>query len=105
MFFVFQNLKTNNIHPSNGRGLVSPTFDDERSKSPPSSSSPPPLKRLCKKSDSPKNSSPVPVTVPSTTNTPRNRLVTEPQVQLDYKDVDVVEVNKPFISVLSKIDS
>ncbi|XP_044002380.1 zinc finger and BTB domain-containing protein 14-like isoform X2 [Aphidius gifuensis] len=85
-----KNVKTNNIHPPNGRGL-SPTFDDERSKSPPASSSPPPLKRLCKKSDSPKNSSPVPVTVPSTTNTPRNRLVTEPQVQLDYKDVDIVE--------------
>ncbi|XP_028982378.1 BTB/POZ domain-containing protein 18 [Diachasma alloeum] len=83
--------KSNNIHTLNKHGLISPTFDDERSKSPPASS-PPPLKRLCKKSDSPKNSSPVPAVAPCATNTPRTRPLIEPQVQLDcYKDLDVVE--------------
>ncbi|XP_043461536.1 zinc finger and BTB domain-containing protein 12-like isoform X4 [Leptopilina heterotoma] len=90
--------KTNNIHTSNGRGLTSPSFDDERSKTP-SPSSPPPLKRLCKRSDSPQNSSPIPPAAvaaasaaPPPTSGPRSRPVIEPQVQLDcYKDVDVVE--------------
>ncbi|XP_053595588.1 sex determination protein fruitless isoform X3 [Microplitis demolitor] len=83
--------KTNNIHPSNGRGLISPNFDEDRSRTPPASS-PPPLKRLCKKSDSPKNSSPLPAVAPCTTSTPRTRPVIEPQVQLDcYKDLDIVE--------------
>ncbi|XP_011297317.1 uncharacterized protein [Fopius arisanus] len=83
--------KSNNIHALNKHGLISPTFDDERSKSPPTSS-PPPLKRLCKKSDSPKNSSPVPAVTPCATNTPRTRPLIEPQVQLDcYKDLDIVE--------------
>ncbi|KAK0091551.1 hypothetical protein PV326_003047 [Microctonus aethiopoides] len=82
--------KINNVHASNGRDLVSPSFDDERSRSPPASS-PPPLKRLCKKSDSPKNSSPVPAATPCPT-TPRTRPLIEPQVQLDcYKDLDIVE--------------
>ncbi|XP_043283017.1 nucleus accumbens-associated protein 2-like isoform X2 [Venturia canescens] len=87
--------KTNNVHTSNGRGLISPSFDDERSKTPPPSTSPPPLKRLCKRSDSPINSSPVPVApvLASTTGTIRNRPISiEPQVQLDcYKDLDIVE--------------
>lgn len=98
----FQFSKTNNIHTSNGRGLTSPSFDDERSKTP-SPSSPPPLKRLCKRSDSPQNSSPIPPAAvaaasaasaaPPPTSGPRSRPVIEPQVQLDcYKDVDVVEV-------------
>ncbi|XP_074094189.1 uncharacterized protein LOC141524291 isoform X3 [Cotesia typhae] len=83
--------KTNNVHPPNGRGLISPSFDEERSRTPPASS-PPPLKRLCKKSDSPKNSSPLPAVAPCATNTPRTRPVIEPQVQLDcYKDLDIVE--------------
>ncbi|XP_063973175.1 protein abrupt-like isoform X2 [Diachasmimorpha longicaudata] len=83
--------KSNNIHALNKHGLISPTFDDERSKSPPASS-PPPLKRLCKKSDSPKNSSPVPAVTPCATNTPRTRPLIEPQVQLDcFKDLDIVE--------------
>ncbi|XP_012287875.1 uncharacterized protein LOC105703790 [Orussus abietinus] len=84
--------KTNNVHASNGRGLISPNFDDERSKTPPPSS-PPPLKRLCKRSDSPQNSSPVPsVPPPCSTSTPRSRQLIEPQVQLDcYKEIDIVE--------------
>ncbi|XP_019697266.1 zinc finger and BTB domain-containing protein 12 isoform X3 [Harpegnathos saltator] len=86
-----KHLKTNNIHASNGRGLISPSFDDERSKTPPPSS-PPPLKRLCKKSDSPPISSPAPTVPPCATSTPRSRPLIEPQVQLDcYKDLDVVE--------------
>ncbi|XP_014468713.1 PREDICTED: broad-complex core protein isoforms 1/2/3/4/5-like isoform X4 [Dinoponera quadriceps] len=86
-----KHLKTNNIHASNGRGLISPSFDDERSKTPPPSS-PPPLKRLCKRSDSPPISSPAPTVPPSATSTPRSRPLIEPQVQLDcYKDLDVVE--------------
>ncbi|XP_033230425.1 broad-complex core protein isoforms 1/2/3/4/5-like isoform X3 [Belonocnema kinseyi] len=83
--------KTNNIHTSNGRGLTSPSFDDERSKTPPPSS-PPPLKRLCKRSDSPQNSSPIPAVAPPASSAPRSRPLIEPHVQLDcYKDVDVVE--------------
>ncbi|XP_058803335.1 broad-complex core protein isoforms 1/2/3/4/5-like isoform X1 [Phymastichus coffea] len=83
--------KLNNINASNGRGLVSPNFDDERSKTPPSSS-PPPLKRLCKSSDSPRNSSPAPAAPSCATTTPRSRPLIEPQVQLDcYKDMDIVE--------------
>ncbi|XP_011505960.1 PREDICTED: uncharacterized protein LOC105368607 isoform X2 [Ceratosolen solmsi marchali] len=83
--------KANNINASNGRGLVSPNFDDERSKSPPPSS-PPPLKRLCKRSDSPQNSSPATNIPPCATSTPRSRPLIEPQVQLDcYKDTDIVE--------------
>lgn len=88
--------KTNNVHASNGRGLISPSLDDERSKTPPASS-PPPLKRLCKRSDSPQQiSSPVPATAPAcatgSSNTPRTRPLIEPQVQLDcYKDLDIVE--------------
>ncbi|XP_066587162.1 uncharacterized protein [Prorops nasuta] len=86
-----KHLKTNNIHASNGSGLISPSFDDERSKSPPPSS-PPPLKRLCKSSDSPQISSPVTNTPPCAANTPRSRPLIEPQVQLDcYKDLDIVE--------------
>ncbi|XP_031778836.1 protein abrupt isoform X4 [Nasonia vitripennis] len=83
--------KANNINASNGRGLVSPNFDDERSKTPPSSS-PPPLKRLCQRSDSPQNSSPAPAVPPCATSTTRSRPLIEPQVQLDcYKDMDIVE--------------
>ncbi|XP_024936421.1 protein abrupt isoform X2 [Cephus cinctus] len=83
--------KTNSVHASNGRGLISPTFEDERSKTPPATS-PPPLKRLCKRSDSPQNSSPVPAVPPCATSTTRSRPLIEPQVQLDcYKDLDVVE--------------
>ncbi|XP_051155870.1 zinc finger and BTB domain-containing protein 14-like isoform X3 [Leptopilina boulardi] len=95
--------KTNNIHTSNGRGLTSPSFDDERSKTP-SPSSPPPLKRLCKRSDSPQNSSPIsppPAAAAAATTSAappppssgsRSRPAIEPHVQLDcYKDVDVVE--------------
>ncbi|XP_011630013.1 zinc finger and BTB domain-containing protein 17-like isoform X4 [Pogonomyrmex barbatus] len=86
-----KHLKTNNIHASNGRGLISPTFDDERSKTPPPSS-PPPLKRLCKRSDSPPISSPTPSVPPCATIAPRSRPLIEPQVQLDcYKDLDIVE--------------
>ncbi|KAL0107533.1 hypothetical protein PUN28_014686 [Cardiocondyla obscurior] len=86
-----KHLKTNNIHASNGRGLISPSFDDERSKTPPPSS-PPPLKRLCKRSDSPPVSSPAPTVPPCATITPRSRPLIEPQVQLDcYKDLDIVE--------------
>lgn len=86
-----KHLKTNNIHTSNGRGLISPSFDDERSRTPPTSS-PPPLKRLCKKSDSPPISSPTPSIPPCATIAPRSRPLIEPQVQLDcYKDLDVVE--------------
>ncbi|XP_011347633.1 zinc finger and BTB domain-containing protein 12 isoform X5 [Ooceraea biroi] len=83
-------VKTNNIHASNGRDLISPTFDDEHSKTPPPSS-PPPLKRLCKRSDSPPISSPVPNVPPCATIAPRSRPLIEPQVQLDYKDLDIVE--------------
>ncbi|XP_020295389.1 zinc finger and BTB domain-containing protein 3-like isoform X3 [Pseudomyrmex gracilis] len=84
-----KHLKTNNIHASNGRGLISPSFDDERSRTPPPSS-PPPLKRLCKKSDSPPISSPASAVPP--TIAPRSRPLIEPQVQLDcYKDLDVIE--------------
>ncbi|XP_050464356.1 zinc finger and BTB domain-containing protein 12-like isoform X3 [Cataglyphis hispanica] len=86
-----KHLKTNNIHASNGRGLISPSFDDERSRTPPPSS-PPPLKRLCKKSDSPPISSPTPSIPPCATIAPRSRPLIEPQVQLDcYKDLDIVE--------------
>ncbi|KYN32987.1 Broad-complex core protein isoform 6 [Trachymyrmex septentrionalis] len=86
-----KHLKTNNIHASNGRDLISPSFDDERSKTPPPSS-PPPLKRLCKRSDSPPVSSPVPTVPPCATIAPRSRPLIEPQVQLDcYKDLDIVE--------------
>ncbi|XP_018403011.1 PREDICTED: zinc finger and BTB domain-containing protein 7B-like isoform X4 [Cyphomyrmex costatus] len=86
-----KHLKTNNIHTSNGRGLISPSFDDERSKTPPPSS-PPPLKRLCKRSDSPPVSSPAPTVPPCATIAPRSRPLIEPQVQLDcYKDLDIVE--------------
>ncbi|XP_071566975.1 uncharacterized protein [Temnothorax nylanderi] len=89
-----KHLKTNNIHTSNGRGLISPSFDDEldeRSKTPPPSS-PPPLKRLCKRSDSPPVSSPTPSVPPCATIAPRSRPLIEPQVQLDcYKDLDIVE--------------
>lgn len=85
-------MKTNNIHASNGRGLISPCFDDERSRTPPPSS-PPPLKRLCKRSDSPPVSSPTPSVPPCATIAPRSRPLIEPQVQLDcYKDLDIVEV-------------
>lgn len=85
-------MKTNNIHASNGRGLISPSFDDERSKTPPPSS-PPPLKRLCKRSESPPVSSPAPTVPPCATIAPRSRPLIEPQVQLDcYKDLDIVEV-------------
>lgn len=85
-------MKTNNINASNGRGLVSPNFDDERSKTPPSSS-PPPLKRLCQRSDSPSNSSPSSNVPICATITPRSRPLIEPQVQLDcYKDIDAIEV-------------
>lgn len=92
-FVCFQYSKINNNHTSsNGRGLTSPSFDDERSKTPPASS-PPPLKRLCKRSDSPQNSSPVPPVSAGTANTPRTRPLIEPQVQLEcYKDLDIVEV-------------
>ncbi|XP_046744244.1 protein bric-a-brac 2-like isoform X3 [Diprion similis] len=82
--------KTNNIHASNGRGLISPSLDDERSKSPPATS-PPPLKRLCKRSDSPQNSSPIPTVPAGATSTQRSRPPIEPHVQLDYKDLDIVE--------------
>ncbi|XP_039305130.1 zinc finger and BTB domain-containing protein 17 isoform X4 [Solenopsis invicta] len=86
-----KHLKTNNIHASNGRDLISPSFDDERSKTPPPSS-PPPLKRLCKRSDSPPVSSPAPTVPPCATIAPRSRPLIEPQVQLDcYKDLDIVE--------------
>ncbi|KAM0728755.1 Longitudinals lacking protein-like [Formica fusca] len=86
-----KHLKTNNIHASNGRDLISPCFDDERSRTPPPSS-PPPLKRLCKKSDSPPISSPTPSIPPCATIAPRSRPLIEPQVQLDcYKDLDIVE--------------
>lgn len=85
-------MKTNNIHASNGRDLISPSFDDEHSKTPPPSS-PPPLKRLCKRSDSPPVSSPAPTVPPCATIAPRSRPLIEPQVQLDcYKDLDIVEV-------------
>ncbi|XP_014232393.1 zinc finger and BTB domain-containing protein 14-like isoform X1 [Trichogramma pretiosum] len=83
--------RTNNINASNGRGTMSPNFDDDRSRTPPPSS-PPPLKRLCKRSDSPQNSSPAPAVPTCATNTPRSRTLIEPQVQLDcFKDIDVVE--------------
>ncbi|XP_046428938.1 protein bric-a-brac 2-like isoform X3 [Neodiprion fabricii] len=82
--------KTNNIHASNGRGLISPSLDDERSKSP-LATSPPPLKRLCKRSDSPQNSSPIPTVPAGATSTQRSRPPIEPHVQLDYKDLDIVE--------------
>lgn len=85
-------MKTNNVHASNGRGLISPSLDDERSKTPPPSS-PPPLKRLCKRSDSPQISSPIPTVTPCASSTPLSRPLIEPQVQLDcYKDIDIVEV-------------
>lgn len=96
-----QHLKTNNIHASNGRDLISPSFDDERSRTPPPSS-PPPLKRLCKKSDSPPISSPTPSIPPCATIAPRSRPLIEPQVQLDcYKDLDIVEVYI-FIHIVSQ---
>ncbi|XP_029052648.1 uncharacterized protein LOC114880610 isoform X1 [Osmia bicornis bicornis] len=86
-----KHLKTNNIHASNGRGLISPNLEEDRSKTPPASS-PPPLKRLCKRSDSPQISSPVPAAAACATGTPRTRPLIEPQVQLDcYKDLDIVE--------------
>ncbi|XP_034194128.2 uncharacterized protein LOC117610626 isoform X2 [Osmia lignaria lignaria] len=86
-----KHLKTNNIHASNGRGLISPNLEEDRSKTPPASS-PPPLKRLCKRSDSPQISSPVPTAATCATGTPRTRPLIEPQVQLDcYKDLDIVE--------------
>ncbi|KAF7405208.1 protein abrupt-like isoform X1 [Vespula maculifrons] len=86
-----KHLKTNNVHASNGRGLISPSLDDERSKTPPPSS-PPPLKRLCKRSDSPQISSPIPTVTPCASSTPLSRPLIEPQVQLDcYKDIDIVE--------------
>lgn len=87
-----KHIKSNNGHTSNGRGPASPSFEDERSKSPPPSS-PPPLKRLCKRVDSPQISSPVPSNAaPCTTSTARTRPLIEPQVQLDcYKDIDIVE--------------
>ncbi|XP_078034365.1 uncharacterized protein LOC144469327 isoform X4 [Augochlora pura] len=86
-----KHLKTNNIHTSNGRGLISPSLEEDRSKTPPASS-PPPLKRLCKRSDSPQISSPVPAAVACAPGTPRTRPLIEPQVQLDcYKDLDIVE--------------
>ncbi|KAF3430130.1 hypothetical protein E2986_02230 [Frieseomelitta varia] len=86
-----KHLKTNNIHASNGRGLISPNLEEDRSKTPPTSS-PPPLKRLCKRSDSPQISSPVPAAAACATGTPRTRPLIEPQVQLDcYKDLDIVE--------------
>ncbi|XP_020710276.1 broad-complex core protein isoforms 1/2/3/4/5-like isoform X3 [Athalia rosae] len=82
--------KTNNIHASNGSGLISPSLDDERSRTPPATS-PPPLKRLCKRSDSPQNSSPISTPPSGTTSTQRSRPPVEPHVQLDYKDLDIVE--------------
>ena len=100
--WCFQYSKINNNHTSNGRGLTSPSFDDERSKTPPTSS-PPPLKRLCKRSDSPINSSPVPPVSAGTINAPRNRTLIEPQVQLEcYKDLDIVEVYKKKWTLMFK---
>ncbi|XP_023247437.1 broad-complex core protein isoforms 1/2/3/4/5-like isoform X4 [Copidosoma floridanum] len=85
-----KHLRANNISAPNGRGPVSPNFDDEHSKTP--SLSPPPLKRLCKRSDSPQISSPAPAVPPCATSTPRPRPLIEPQVELDcYKDVDYMQ--------------
>lgn len=93
-------MKTNNIHASNGRGLISPNLEEERSKTPPTSS-PPPLKRLCKRSDSPQISSPVPAAAACASGTPRTRPLIEPQVQLDcYKDLDIVEVGLTSFIIL-----